>query len=467
MAPPPDSYDSKANKERMNPLEALTVSEQRVHDACGDPAFPELGLIEQVWETNPIPVPQLDERAGAAVHELDLSAVPDGGEIAIGVGSRGIAKLPLIVSGVVETLREAGYEPFVVPAMGSHGGATAEGQRRMLESLGVTEEAIGCEVRASMEVEEIARTDDREVPAVADAHAAQADGIVLINRIKPHTDYDGAIESGLAKMLVIGLGKQRGAKIAHDWAIDWSLRNMIPEIARLLTDELPFLGGVAILEDQHDATTHVEGVPAEDLLERERELLERAEELLPRLPFADLDVLVVDRQGKDISGQGIDTNVIGRRPFAINEPAPTRPEIKRIYVRSLTEATHGNAMGVGSADFIHRAVLETFDATETFVNAITASTVRGIRLPPVLETDRAAMTACLSSIGVRSTEAVRLLRITDTMRVDRVYASPVLLEEAADRDDLRVVERARDITFDTDGAFTRPTPSGDDLDTPT
>ncbi|MFD1599179.1 DUF362 domain-containing protein [Halobellus rarus] len=433
-------------------VDALSVPEETILDACGDPPLPEMGVIEQVWETDPIPDDEVRARAAEATATLPLDSVPEGGDIALGVGSRGIANLPEIVAGVVDALSEAGYAPFVFPAMGSHGGATGEGQREMLNELGVTEEAIGCEIRSSMEVVEVGRTPERDVPVVADANAAAADAIVPINRVKPHTDFDGVVESGLSKMLVIGMGKQRGAKIAHEWAVDWSFREMIPEITEQLLSELPVVGGVAIVEDQHDDTSILEGVPPSGFLDREAELLETAYEIMPKIPFEAVDVAVFDRQGKDVSGQGLDTNVIGRRPFAINEPEPESPRIKRIYVRGLTETTHGNAMGVGSADVIHEDIVAELDAPTTLINALTASTIRGVRLPPVVETDRAGLVAALSTIGVVDTDTVRVLRAPDTMRLHRLRASAALVEEARDRDDLRVVAEPSPIEFE-DGAF--------------
>lgn len=439
----------------------LTIPEETIVEIGDFDRIPRMGMIEQQWETASIPPDELVDRSVDAVDSLDLDFIPAGGSIAVGVGSRGIANLSTIAAGVVEGLQDSGFEPFVVPAMGSHGGATDEGQRNVLETLGVTESTVGCPIRSSMNVIEVGRTPERNVSVVTDVHAANADAIIPVNRVKPHTDYDGAIESGLAKMLVIGFGKQRGAKIAHDWAIDWSLRRMVPSITDQLIESLPIPGGVAILEDQRDQTARIEGVPAETLLDRERELLQEAEELLPRLPFEEVDILVVDRQGKDISGQGIDPNVIGRRPFAINEGEPAVPNIKRIYVRSLSERTHGNAMGVGSADFVHQDVFREIDPRDTFVNAITASTVRGIRLPPVVETDRSGLLACLACIGVRTAEDVRILRVTDTMRLERMYASEALIEASRDREDLHVVEEPTDVTFTHTGRFEAPTPDAD------
>ncbi|MFC7019096.1 MULTISPECIES: DUF362 domain-containing protein [Haloarcula] len=436
---------------------SLSVPESVVLEATGEQALPEMGVVEQVWETDPIDPADMEALTRQAVESLDWSEVPDGGEVAIGAGSRGIANLATIVGGVVAAVEALGYEPFVFPAMGSHGGATAQGQREKLEALGVTESSVGCEIRSSMDVVEVGRTAERDVPVVADATAVAADAILPVNRVKPHTDFDGAVESGLSKMLVIGMGKQRGAKIAHEWAVDWSFRNMIPEITEQLLEALPVVGGVAVVEDQHDDTAIVEGVRPSGFLDREAELLETAYDIMPTIPFDELDVVVVDRVGKDVSGQGMDTNVIGRRPFAINEPAPDRPDIKRIFARGLTETTHGNAMGIGSADFVHEAVLDELEAEKTLINAITASTVRGVRLPPVVETDRAGLTASLSTGGVVPADEARVLRVTDTMRLDRMYASTALLEAARDRDDLRVVREAAPVAFE-DGQFAAPTP---------
>ncbi|MFH5800703.1 DUF362 domain-containing protein [Haladaptatus sp. CMAA 1911] len=427
------------------------VPEGIILDACGERSLPELGVIEQLWKTDPIPEDRIADVAAAAVDSFDLADVPDGGEVAVGTGSRGIANIPAIVRSVVAELRERGYEPFVFPAMGSHGGATADGQREMLASLGVTDDAIDCEIRATMDTTVVGETPDRGVEVHADANAAAADAIVPINRVKPHTDFQGDVESGLSKMLVIGMGKQRGAKTAHEWAMDWSFRNMIPEIASLLVEELPVVGGVAIVEDEHDDTATIEGVPPEGFLDREAELLEEAYDRLPTIPFDEVDVLIVDRMGKDVSGSGMDTNVIGRLVFG-PEPAPETPNIERIFVRGLTEPSHGNATGLGSADFIHADLFESINLPDTLVNGLTASAPRGVRIPPAVETDRAGLLACLSTIGVTPPEDARVVRIRDTMRLGRFAASPSLIAEARERDDLRVAFEPEPIDFE-DGQF--------------
>jgi hypothetical protein len=437
------------------------VAEQAVLETCGEIPLPRMGVVEQRWETDPITDPEA--RAGDAVGAFEIDHLPDGGSIAVGVGSRGIAELPAIVRGVVGELSARGYEPFVFPAMGSHGGATAEGQREKLAALGVTENSVGCPIRATMEVVEVGRTPERDVPVYADAHAIEADAIVPVNRIKPHTDFGGEVESGLSKMLVIGMGKQRGAQVAHRWAVDWSFRRMIPEITELLLGALPVIGGVAIVEDERDEPTRIEGIPPSGFLEREAELLRIAYERLPTFPFDEIDVLVVDRIGKDVSGPGMDTNVIGRMVYGLNEPEPATPEIKRIFARSLTEPSHGNAVGLGNADFVHADLYHAMDHEKTLINALTASTPRGARVPPVVESDRAGVSAALSTIGVTDPESVRLVRVTDTMHLKRLVASEALLEEARDREDLDVVREATPIAFE-DGQFAAEADRGPQAD---
>ena len=436
--------------------ERWVVSAETIAETCGDADVPAMGTVEQRWETDPIPTEEVGDRASAAVAALDFAPVPPGGEVAVGVGSRGIADLPAVVSGVVSAVRERGYDPFVFPAMGSHGGATAEGQRETLHALGVDEASAGCEIRATMDTVEVGVTASG-VTVVADANAAAADGILPVNRVKPHTDFQGRVESGLSKMLVIGMGKQRGAKAAHEAAVDRSFRNVIPEVASVHLAQLPVVGGVALVEDQRDDTAVVEGVPPSGFLDREAELLETAYALLPTLPFDELDVLVVDRMGKDVSGAGMDTNVVGRLVFGLDEPGPESPNVKRIFARALTGPSHGNAIGVGSADFVHRDLLDDADVSTMAVNALTASTPRACRLPVPVETDRAGLVAALSTVGEVDPADARVVRITDTMRLGRVHASSALVAEARGRDDLGVVSDPTPPTFDG-GDFTAPSP---------
>ncbi|MFC6800151.1 DUF362 domain-containing protein [Haladaptatus sp. DYSN1] len=433
------------------------IPEETILTACGEQDFPKMGVIEQLWDTDPIPRDEIESQAADAVSDLALDRIPEGGEVAVGVGSRGIANLPIIVRGVVSGLSDHGFQPFVFPAMGSHGGATAEGQRGKLDALGVNEDTVGCEIRATMEVTEVGKTPERGVSVVADANAAAADAIIPINRVKPHTDFSGKVESGLSKMLVIGMGKQRGAKFAHEGAVNWSFREMIPQIASLHLENLPVVGGVALVEDQHDDTAVLEGVPPSGFLKREAELLELAYDIMPTLPFEELDVLVVDQMGKDISGSGMDTNVIGRRGFGF-EPEPESPDVKRIFVRSLTAPSHGNATALGMADFVHQDLIADTELYKAVINTITASAPHGARVPPIMETDRAGLVACVSTVGILAPDEIRVARVTDTMRLQRLYVSEALVEEARDREDLRVVEEPKPIEFDDEGQFTAPTP---------
>jgi len=441
-------------------LSDLVVDEQTILETCDEPELPRMGIIEQQWATDPIPPGEAAGVAHDAVGDLTLNKVPDGGAVAVGVGSRGIANISEIVRGTIEGLQDRGYDPFIFPAMGSHGGATASGQRSKLASYDITEEVVGCEIRATMNVVEVGETPDRGISIVADANAVAADAIVPINRIKPHTTFFSDVESGLSKMLVIGMGKQKGAKTAHEWAVDWSLGNMIPEIGETLVEKLPVVGGIAIVEDQRHDTAIVEGVPPSGFLDREAELLETAYDLMPTLPWDEIDVLVLDQMGKDVSGSGMDTNVIGRLPH-FYEPEPTEPTIRRIYTRALTKPSHGNAAGLGNADLVHQALLEEWDASKTFINGVTSASLSVQRLPPVVETDRGGLVSALSTIGVvhANRKSARVIRATDTQHLHRFYASKALVEVARSRDDLRVVKEPEPIEFDESGSFVEPSPA--------
>jgi hypothetical protein len=436
----------------------VPVREATIVRACEDIEFPKMALVKQEWKTNSIEGDEIMTHVVSSVESLPLETLQSGAKIAIGVGSRGIANLPAIVEGVVHAFQERGFEPFIFPAMGSHGGATSVGQQHKLEALGVTESTVGCHIESTMETVEVGRTPERDIPVVFDKIAAAADAIVPINRIKPHTDFQGKVESGLSKMLVIGMGKQRGAKIAHQWSVDWSLRDMLPEISKMLIDSLPVIGGIALVENQYHDTMIIEGVPADNFLQREAELLVQAYEVMPKIPFDELDLLIVDRMGKDISGSGMDTNVIGRLVYGFDEPEPEYPEIKRIYLRNLTSVSQGNASGVGSADIIHQRVLERMDLSKTLINTITASSLAGARVPAAVESDRAAVTACLSTVGLIDSKDVRVVRITDTMHLEKMLVSEGLLNDVATANNLTQLGGLAPFEFDAHGDFKRDTP---------
>ena len=390
--------------------------------------------------------------ARAALAPL-ASRIQPGARIAVTAGSRGIHDLVIVVRAAVDWLKSVGAEPFVVPAMGSHGGATAEGQIEVLAGLGVTEDSVGCRIEATMDTVVIGKLDDG-TPVHHDVIAGQADGVLLVNRVKPHTDFHGPVESGLAKILAIGLGNHAGAAALHAGGIPL-LGAAITASARMKVAEGKVLGGLGILENTLEKTAAVEFVAADGIgADAEIALQQRAGSLLGRLPFDELDVLVVDEMGKDKSGAGMDTNVIGRC-WVHGIPEFESPSIAAITVHRLTAASHGNASGLGLADVIPAALLEQVNLRTSYVNALTsgAGGARRSRLPMVMEDDEAAVLAAVTMSGRRDWSTLRLARIRDTLSPNELMVTPALLTEAADRFDLEIAGTARNLT-DATGSLT-------------
>ncbi|MDL5362569.1 lactate racemase domain-containing protein [Halalkalicoccus sp. NIPERK01] len=383
-------------------------------------------------------ISDVEGAAREAVSDLPLDSLDPGAEVAITAGSRGIHDMPALLEAAVDELRERGFEPAVIAAMGSHGGATGEGQRETLEALGITEDRLGCAIHTSMDVDEIGRDSlDRPVYVAEDALAM--DAVILANRIKPHTDFHGPVESGLCKMAVIGLGKHRGAESLHNAGLASDFSEVIRERAELIIEESPVIGGIGLIEDAADRAAHVEGVPADRILEREPELLDIAREELPTLPVDDLDVLILDEMGKDVSGTGMDTNVIGRVLFH-GEDEPDSPRITRIYARSLTPASHGNGVGLGLADFVHRSVVDELDLGDTYVNIVTSGETTRARIPLVVPDDLTALVLACSTTGVADPADLRVARIENTMEPDDLLVSEPVARELASREDVSVGE---------------------------
>ncbi|MEV6410961.1 DUF2088 domain-containing protein [Kribbella sp. NPDC051718] len=396
-------------------------------------------------------VPTEDDPYAAAQRALEplATAIHPGDRIAVTAGSRGIHDLVTVVRAAVDWLRARGAEPFVVPAMGSHGGATADGQREMLAGLGVTEESIGCPIEATMETVVLGNLPDG-TPVHHDALAAKADGVLLINRVKPHTDFHGPVESGLGKILAIGLGNHQGAAALHAGGIPL-LGSSIEQAARTVIAAGKILGGLAIIENAYEKTASVELVTPDGIAgAAENALLQRAGSLLARLPFDDLDVLVVDEMGKDKSGTGMDTNVLGRC-WVYGIPEFESPSIAAVSVHRLSEASHGNASGLGLADVIPARMLEQIDLRASYVNALTsgAGGARRSRLPMVLEDDAAAILGAVTMSGRRDWSELRLARIADTLRPNELMVTPALLAEVGDRFDLEITGTARELTGPT------------------
>ncbi len=402
--------------------------------------LPRWALVRQ-----PLEASEVGDVAAAVSNAIASVAnrLPPHGTVCLALGSRGIDRIAEVARASVADLRRRGLDVFAVPAMGSHGGATAGGQLAVLASLGITPESIGCEIRSSMDTVLVGQAGD--TPVYVDRHAAtEADLIVPINRVKPHTDFSAPIESGLAKMISIGLGKQHGANVFHARGFP-TFSELVPAVTELSLARLPIRFGIALVENGHARLARIEAVPAERLLERERELLRDAYQLMPRLPTTTLDVLIIDEIGKDISGLGMDSNVVGRYYDSLTPP----PAIQRIVVRGLTEATEGNAVGIGLADVVLRRAATAMDAAKTYMNAITAKTPEGARIALTVETDREAVDVALACcIGV-SPEAARILRIRNTKHLEWLYASEALVADLSEAG--CQVEPLREMGFDAAG----------------
>ena len=381
--------------------------------------------------------------------------VTHGMRVAITAGSRGIRDLPAVLRAIVTTVREAGGDPFIAPCMGSHGGATAEGQRAVLEGLGVTPTTVGAEVVSSMDVVQVGES-AFGIPVWAARDLAEADGVIVVNRVKPHTDFHGEVESGLVKMLVIGAGKHAGALSTHNLTMRHGFPAVLRDHGERLLEGLPVLCGVALVEDQRERTALLEVLRPDELFSREPGILARAYELLPRLPFEGLDVLIVDRLGKDVSGTGMDTNVIGRSSFWGGGERPTRPRITRIVVRGLTDTTHGNACGIGMADFTTARCAAQVDRAATDVNCITSNCPEDARIPIACADDRAAVDAALQTAGVSDPDVARLVWIQDTAHLERIAVSEALLDEVRAGDALRTAGPLFTLPYDENGDLRSP-----------
>jgi hypothetical protein len=395
---------------------------------------------------------RLDDVAGTTRREMQRlleTTDREPGPVAVGVGSRGITNLGAIVSVVLEELGRAGYEPFIVPAMGSHGGGTAEGQLEILETYGISERELGVPVRATMDTIVIGEIDG--FPVAVDRHVVEAGCAFLVNRVKPHTDFRGRIESGIAKMAAIGLSKQRGAQALHSLGPE-GLRTLVPAVGHFVSERL-LLGAVAIVENELKETLEVQALRPDDVGgEPEAALLQRARDSLPRIPFSSVDVLVIEQMGKDISGVGLDPNVTGRwRITGVEEEKSLA--VRCIVALRVSPASHGNALGIGLVDFAPSALLDDVDLLKTYVNGMTSgwSGLARTRLPIVLPTDRDAIAAAVATCG--RAEAPRLVWIRDTLDTSVVAASEALWPEVGGRDDVEFLGTPFSFSFGDDCAL--------------
>jgi hypothetical protein len=395
-------------------------------------------------------VPDVPAAVRAEIQKLGLEGrVKRGGRVAVTGGSRGVANIAAIMRTTCDCLKDVGAQPFIVPAMGSHGGATAEGQLKVLARYGITPESMNVPILASMETVEIGRM-PWGFPVHVDRHACEADHIVLVNRVKPHTNYRAHVESGLMKMLVIGLGKHQGAILAHRASVDVGLPRAIPEVGRFSLSKLPILFGLATVENVRHQTAKIEAMLPDHLEATETRLLQEAWALFGRIPFEFLHLLIVDEMGKEISGTGMDPNVLGRLYYAPNEE-PKSPRYIRIVVRDLTEKTAGNAVGMGLADFTTRRLANKVNFQYTYTNALTGLSPMRSKLPIVFETDREAIEGALKTIGLTEPPEAKVARIRNTLDLEYLYASDALLPEIEERDDLEVLSGPHPFAFTAQG----------------
>jgi hypothetical protein len=410
--------------------------------------LPKMYRIRQ--KLDPPVVPDVAAAVRTEIGTLDLRGrLKPGGRVAVTGGSRGVADIASILRATCDSLKELGAKPFIVPAMGSHGGATAEGQLAVLARYGVTPGSMGVPILSSMETVEIGRM-SWGLPVLVDRHASEADHIVLVNRVKPHTNFRCHVESGLLKMLVIGLGKHQGALLAHRAAVDVGLDRMVPEVGRFSLGKLPILFGLGSVENARHQTGLVRAMLPEEMEQGEAQMLQEAWRLLGRIPFDFLHLLVVDEIGKEISGTGMDPNVIGRMYFPPNEE-PKGPRYIRILVRDLTKKTAGNAVGMGLADFATRRLANKVNFHYTYTNALTGLSPMRSKMPIIFETDRDAIQGALKTIGLTEPPDAKVARIRNTLAVEYLQASEALLPEIKGRSDLEIVDGPWEFRFSEAG----------------
>ncbi|GEN36345.1 MULTISPECIES: lactate racemase domain-containing protein [Aneurinibacillus] len=411
-------------------------------------------IIEQLLRDIPLPrmvkirqnfyAPELADTASAvrqAIRDADvLSRISAGDRVAIAVGSRGVADIPILTRETVRAVKSVGGQPFIVPAMGSHGGATAEGQIDVLAQLGVTEEAVEAPIVSCMDVVEVGRLPNG-LPVYTDKNAYEADKVIVINRIKPHTSFRGPVESGLMKMITIGLGKQKGAEAAHAYSFKYMAEHVL-EMAKITLSKVPIIFGLGTLENAYDRPAKVVAVPAERIEAEEPALLLEAKSLMPKILFSPIDVLIVDEIGKDISGDGMDPNITGRyaTPYASGGP-----EVSRIVVLGLTEKTHGNANGIGMADMTTRALFNEIAWEKGYANALTSTVTSVVKVPMVLETEEMAVKAAIKTCNAFDLASARVVRIKNTLDIKEIWISESLLAEAKEREDVEILTGPREL----------------------
>jgi len=397
----------------------------------------------------------VEKRVHKLLDQFELQKkVKKGERIALTAGSRGIKDKPRILRTIIERLKDLDASPYLVPCMGSHGGGTAEGQAEVLQGYGITEQSMGAPIISSVEVEKVGQT-RFGTPVLIDKNILQADKIIVVNRIKLHTDFKGERESGLVKMMVIGMGKPEGAMMVHRLTVKHGFPAVLTEVGSIILKKLPIFFGMGIVENPYDETAYLELLKPQKIMEGEKALLAKARRLMPRIPFEQIDVLIVDGMGKNISGSGMDTNVIGRcyRP---NNQKPKKPKITRIFVRDLTEASHGNACGIGMADYATRRLVDKIDYHATMLNSVTGGSPENGRVPISFERDQEALSTAHVNSGVLNPKDLRIVWIKNTLELGHLYASVPFLKEARSNPKLEILGKPFDLPLDGNGNLISP-----------
>lgn len=416
-----------------------------LHTLLKDIPLPKMATVRQYFNEDHIE--NLEDALKPKLMEKQIvDRIKPGMEIAVAVGSRGIDRLPELTAVTVKFLKDLGAKPFIVPSMGSHGGATGEGQIAVLRHLGVTEETAGCEIRSSMEVIKLGELPSG-LPVYIDRYASEADGIVVINRVKPHTAFRGPIESGIMKMISIGLGKQKGAEACHQLGFKYMAEN-VPAMARMMMEKKPILFGVATVENAFDKIAEVAVIPAEEIEKKEIELQKLAKQLLPKLYFDQIDVLVIDEIGKNISGDGMDPNITGRYPTPY---AHGGPDVTKMVVLDLTPETEGNANGVGTADFTTKKLVDKMDFEATYANGLTSTVVAPTKVATTLANDKMALQAAVKTCNILDFTKVKMVRIKNTLEISEIQVSEALVDYVENHSEMEVVSAVEELQFDQDG----------------
>ncbi|WP_034262148.1 lactate racemase domain-containing protein [Bacillus sp. J33] len=384
---------------------------------------------------------------------LSTESLPGNAEIAITAGSRGISNIVQILKETAAFLKDRGFRPFLVPAMGSHGRATAEGQIEVLRHLGITEETVGAEIRSSMEVQLLGHTPKGQ-PVYMDKNAYEADGILVINRVKAHTAFRGRVESGLSKMVTIGLGKIKGASFVHsDGAL--KMAENIEAVSSFALKNSPILMGLAIIENGYDETADIAGVTVENWHSRETELLNYSKSMMPSLPVNEMDLLLVEEMGKCFSGTGMDPNIIGRwRIDGVQEPE--NPAVRKLAVLDLAEKSFGNAQGIGLADFTTQRLVDKMDRKSTYTNALTSTYLRRAMLPLIYDTEQEAVETAIYSLGPKvAKETIKIVQIPNTLHLNRLFATSPVIEELKKSNRKFTIKGSHQLAFDENGDIQR------------